>query len=116
MEYCKKNKEFAIVVAAGYDEYATEDNGVEVLPEDWALFRAKSSRIGKNIFPARDGCSEIRFSSLGELKVRAKVTMNGAISGRVEGEIFDRMTFILDDHDTQLGSEGKTEIQIFGKL
>ena len=51
------------------------------------------------MFPAMNGYSEIRFHGLGQLKVGAKVTMNGMISDCVEGEIFDCMTFKISDYN-----------------
>lgn len=102
MEMCRKDKEFAMVVAAGYGEYAVEENGEQVLlAEDWALLRAKSRRIGKNEFPAVDGFSAIRYSSMGEIDYGVKVNMNGAISGRKEGVIMDCINSNLDEHDNE---------------
>ena len=102
IELCRRNKEFAMVVAAGYGEYPVEENGEQVfLAEDWALLRAKSRRIGKNEFPAVDGFSAIRYSSMGEIEYGVKVNMNGAVSGRTEGVIMDCIDSTLDEHDNE---------------
>ena len=102
IELCRRNKEFAMVVAAGYGEYAVEENGGEVLlAEDWALLRAKSRRIGKNEFPAVDDFSAIRYSNMGEIECGMKVVMNGAASGRTEGVIMDCINCTLDNHDRE---------------
>jgi hypothetical protein len=100
-ELCRRNKEFAMVVAAGYGEYAVEENGEVLLAEDWVLLRAKSRRIGKNEFPAVDDFSAIRYSSMGEIECGVKVNMNGAASGRTEGVIMDCINSTLDEHDNE---------------
>ena len=102
MEMCRRNKEFAMIVAAGYGEYAIEENGEEVLlAEDWALLRAKSRRIGRNEFPAMDDFSSIRYSKMGKIDYGVKVHMNGAVSGRTEGVIMDCINSTLDEHDNE---------------
>ena len=99
---CRAKKEFAMVVVAGYGEYAlAEENGQVMLAEDWALLRTKSRRIGKNEFPAVDGFSALRFTSLGEIEYGATVTMNGAASGRTEGIVMDCIESTLDQHDNE---------------
>jgi len=45
--------DYANVGAAGYGEYPKVDEGAEKVYrlEDWSLLRARSPRIGKNVFP-----------------------------------------------------------------
>ena len=94
-------KDFATVVAAGYGEFQDEDDvqGV-MLVEDWGLLRARSDRIGMNVFPPMTEFSRY-FTGIGPIKIGIKCVINGATSGVREGVVVDEIVECLDEHDQQ---------------
>ena len=92
--------DYATIVSAGYGEFEmTDQMGVKhTLTEDWSLLRAKSDRIGRNVFPTQFiGTRE--FTGVGDLKVGMKCFMNGATSGLKEGVVWDEIIMHASEHD-----------------
>ena len=76
-----------------------KDGRTDTLIEDWSLLRAKSDRVGRNIFPPEFNGTR-QFTRIGELKLGQKCFLNGATSGVKEGTVWDEMIIQAHEHDS----------------
>ena len=111
-------RDYATVVAAGYGEYSkVEENGENVCRvEDWSLLRARSNRIGKNVFPPTFAGNRY-FTNVGEIRLGMKCFLSGATSGLKEGYVWDELVTHLSDHDvpTRNWIVREKDMGIFGR-